>query len=84
MMLEEWGRLEPLIEKAIGQARQRVLKGNVICNEDKLLSLWEEHTQVIVRGKVGKSAEFGHKVTIWENQAGRLICGGIYPKGNPQ
>lgn len=83
MMLEEWGRLEPLIEKAIGQARQRVLKGNVIRNEDKLLSLWEEHTQVIVRGKVGKPAEFGHKVTIWENQAGRLICGGIYPKGNP-
>lgn len=83
MMLEEWGRLEPLIEKAIGQARQRVLKGNVIRNEDKLLSLWEEHTQVIVRGKVGKSAEFGHKVTIWENQAGMLICGGIYPKGNP-
>ena len=83
MMLEEWERLEPLIEKAIGQARQRVLKGNVIRNEDKLLSLWEEHTQVIVRGKVGKSAEFGHKVTIWENQAGMLICGGIYPKGNP-
>jgi hypothetical protein len=83
MMLEEWERLEPLIEKAMGQARQRVLKGNVIRNEDKLLSLWEEHTQVIVRGKVGKSAEFGHKVTIWENQAGRLICGGIYPKGNP-
>lgn len=83
MMLEGWARLEPLIEKAMGQARQRVLKGKVIRNEDKLLSLWEEHTQVIVRGKVGKSAEFGHKVTIWENQAGMLICGGIYPKGNP-
>lgn len=83
MMLEGWERLEPLIEKAMGQARQRVLKEKVICNEDKLLSLWEEHTQVIVRGKVGKSAEFGHKVTIWENQAGMLICGGIYPKGNP-
>jgi len=83
MMLEEWGRLEPLIEKAMGQARQRVLKGKVIRNEDKLLSLWEEHTQVIVRGKVGKSAEFGHKVTIWENQAGMLICGGIYAQGNP-
>lgn len=83
MMLEGWERLEPLIEKAMGQARQRVLKEKVICNEDKLLSLWEEPTQVIVRGKVGKSAEFGHKVTIWENQAGMLICGGIYPKGNP-
>ncbi len=27
--------------------------------------------------------EFGHKVTIWESREAMLLCGGIYPQGNP-
>lgn len=83
MMREEWERLQPLLDQALDQARRRVLKGERIANDDKLLSLWEEHTRVIVRGKAGKPAEFGHKVTIWESREGMLVCGGIYEKGNP-
>lgn len=83
MMREEWKRLQPLIAKAIEQARRRVLQGQGIPNDDKLLSLWEEHTRVIVRGKAGKPVEFGHKVTLWESREGMLVCGGIYEKGNP-
>jgi len=83
MMLEEWERLQPWMERAMKQARCRVLKGEVIPNQDKLLSLWEEHSRVIVRGKAGKPAEFGHKVTFWESREGMLVCGGIYETGNP-
>lgn len=38
---------------------------------------------MIVRGKAGKPAEFGHKVTFWESREGMLVCGGIYETGNP-
>src|SRR5207247_3394797 len=62
---------------------RRVLKGETIANDDKLLSLWEEHSRVIVRGKQGRPVGFGHKVTIWESREGMLLCGGIYPQGNP-
>ncbi len=82
-MLEEWERLKPLIEKACEQARRRVLKGEKIPSQDKLLSLWEEHSRVIVRGKAGKPCEFGHKITLWESEEGMLVCGGIYYEGNP-
>jgi IS5 family transposase len=82
-MREEWERLQPLIDQARQQARRRVLKGERIANDDKLLSLWEEHSRVIMRGKQGRPVEFGHKVTIWESREGMLLCGGIYPQGNP-
>ena len=82
-MLEEWERLEPLLDRSMEQARQRVLRGKVVPNEDKLLSLWEDHTQVIVRGKENRPVEFGHKTTYWESAEGMLVSGGIYPKGNP-
>lgn len=82
-MREEWERLGPLIDQARQQARRRVLKGERIANDDKLLSLWEEHSRVIMRGKQGRPVEFGHKVTIWESREGMLLCGGIYQQGNP-
>jgi IS5 family transposase len=82
-MQEEWGRLRPLLEKALEQAERRVLKGETLSSQDKLLSLWEEHSRVIVRGKIGRPVEFGHKVTLWENQDGMQLCGGIYKDGNP-
>jgi IS5 family transposase len=82
-MREEWERLQPLIDQARQQARRRVLKGERIANDDKLLSLWEEHSRVIMRGKQGRPVEFGHKVTIWESREGMLLCGGIYQQGNP-
>ncbi len=82
-MLEEWDRLKPLIEQAIDQAKKRVLKGKKIENDDKLLSLWEEHTRVIIRGKSGVPCEFGHKITLWESAEGLILCGDVYKEGNP-
>jgi IS5 family transposase len=32
--------------------------------DEKLYSLFEEHTELIVRGKAGKPIEFGHKILI--------------------
>jgi len=33
-------------------------------NDDKLFSIFEEHTELLVRGKAGKNVEFGHMVLI--------------------
>lgn len=80
-MVEEWERLEPLMVQAMEQARVRVLKGEKIQSEDKLLSLWEEHTKVIIRGKAAHPVEFGHKMTLYESAEGMCLVGGIYQKG---
>lgn len=54
----------PLVERIINQAHQRVIEGKTLPPDEKLYSLFEEHTELIVRGKAGKPVEFGHKVLL--------------------
>ena len=49
---------------------------------DKLFSIFEPHTDLIVRGKARTPAEFGHKVRIVESGNG-LITDYEVLKGNP-
>ena len=54
----------PLVQQIIDQAARRVLQGQTVPPDEKLYSLFEEHTELIKRGKAGKSIEFGHKILI--------------------
>ncbi len=54
----------PLVEQVIDQADKRVFQGIPLAANEKLYSLFEEHTQLIIRGKAGKFVEFGHKILL--------------------
>jgi IS5 family transposase len=54
----------PIVKKIIDQAEQRVFQRLVIPADQKVYSLFEEHTELLKRGKAGKPIEFGHKVLI--------------------
>ncbi len=54
----------PTVERVIGQAERRVFNGEKVPAGEKVYSLFEEHTELLVRGKAGKPVEFGHKVLI--------------------
>lgn len=54
----------PLVERIIEQAERRIFDGEVVPADEKLYSLFEEHTELLIRGKAGKPVEFGHKVLI--------------------
>ena len=54
----------PLVKNIIDQADQRINKGQTVPADEKLYSLFEAHTELIVRGKAGKPIEFGHKILI--------------------
>lgn len=60
----------PLVEQAIEQAYRRVLQGETVPSTEKLLSLFEAHTQVIRRHKAGKPTEFGRKLWLGEVEGG--------------
>lgn len=60
----------PLVDRAIAQATRRVLQGEAVPAADKLLSLFEPHTQAIRRHKPGKLTEFGRKVLLDEVEGG--------------
>ena len=53
-----------LAEQVCDQSRRRVLQGEQVPNEEKLFSIFEEHTELLKRGKVAKNIEFGHMIQI--------------------
>jgi transposase, IS5 family len=56
----------PIEQKIISQAARRVIMGEQVPSTEKVYSLFEEHTELIKRGKAGKPIEFGHKVLLAE------------------
>jgi IS5 family transposase len=62
----------PLVRQAICQAQRRVLDGGQVPAGEKLLSVFEPHTQVIQRHKPGKPVEFGRKVWLAEVEGGLI------------
>ncbi len=58
-------QLRPLVERVIAQTRARVLGGDTHV-PDKVLSIFEPHTETIRKGKIATPNEFGNLVTIQE------------------
>ena len=54
----------PLVARILDQAVRRVLQGETVPPDEKLYSLFEEHTELIKRGKAAKPIEFGHKILL--------------------
>ncbi|HEX8862807.1 MAG TPA: ISNCY family transposase [Actinomycetes bacterium] len=69
-LVERLDHVVPLLEQAIEQATRRVLQGEAVPSEEKLLSLFEPHTQVIRRHKAGQPTEFGRKLLLDEVEGG--------------
>lgn len=62
--VEEMKHYLPIIERVMYQTDKRINEGVIIPAEEKIYSLFEEHTELIKRGKAGKENEFGHMVTV--------------------
>jgi hypothetical protein len=65
---------------AIRQAHERIIGGRQVPNEEKILSLYEDHAAVYVRGKAGAEVEFGSQLLLGECESGvivdwELVCG---------
>lgn len=60
-------QMQPLIARVLAQTRARLLGGDThVAN--KVLSLFEPHTEAIRKGKIAKPTEFGKLVTIQESE----------------
>jgi transposase, IS5 family len=68
--------------RVINQARRRILDGEQVANAEKIYSIFEPHTDLIMRGKVRMPVEFGHKVFLAESAKG-LITQYKVLNGNP-
>jgi transposase, IS5 family len=57
--------MQPLVQRVLDQTRARLLGGDTHVR-DKVLSVFEPHTEAIRKGKIAKPTEFGKLVTIQE------------------
>jgi transposase, IS5 family len=67
---EQFEHFMALVEQGIDQATRPVLRGEHLRATEKLFSLFEEHTQIITRQKMGKPRELGRKVLLEEVDGG--------------
>lgn len=68
------------LPQAIRQAHERIIGERQVKNAEKILSLYEEHAGVYVRGKAGAEVEFGSQLLLGEVESGaivdwELVCG---------
>ena len=62
----------PLVRTICRTAERATLKGETVAARDRIFSLFEEHTELIKRGKSNKPVEFGHAVWLAQSR-GKFI-----------
>jgi len=70
----------PIIERIIDQAHRRIFAGETVPADEKVYSLFEEHTELIQRGKAGKPIEFGHKILLAETGEKFILHYDVYKR----
>jgi IS5 family transposase len=69
-----------LIERIISQTERRVLRGQAVPAQEKIVSLFEPHADIIVKG--GRDTQYGHKLNLVAGRSG-LILDLVIETGNP-
>jgi IS5 family transposase len=69
-----------LARQVIDQTQRRILCGEQVPASEKLFSIFETHTDIIMKG--GREPEYGHKVLLSTGRSG-LILDCVVLEGNP-
>jgi IS5 family transposase len=73
-------KLQPLMEQVYSMTERKQIKAESVPNDQKLFSIYELHTDIIVKG--GRKVIFGHKVNLTDGK-GKLILDCEILRGNP-
>jgi transposase, IS5 family len=71
----------PLIERIINQSERRVLVAEAVPASEKLVSLFEPHADIIVKGS--RDTEYGHKLNLTTGRSG-MVLDLVIETGNPR
>ena len=63
-LLQQVVHYRALGEQVIDQTRRRIIDKEQVPNKEKIFSIFEPHTELLIRGKAGKPIEFGHMIQI--------------------
>lgn len=77
---EEVEALLPLVSQVLDQTERRVFNEEKVPSADKIVSLFEPHTDIIV--KDGRNITYGHKLNLTSGRSG-LVFDVVVEDGNP-
>lgn len=80
ILREELEKFLSLLKKVMDQTDRRVIHGEQVPAADKVVSLFECHTDIIVKG--GRDTHYGHKIFLAGGRSG-LILDCLIAGGNP-
>lgn len=76
----EFKHYKPLILKVIDQTERRIFQGEQVPSTEKVVSIFEEHTDIIIKGS--RDIQYGHKLNLSTGRSG-LILDVVIEEGNP-
>ena len=76
----QFNHYKRLILNVIDQTERRVFQGEKVPSVEKMVSLFEEHTDIIVKGS--RDIQYGHKLNLSTGRSG-LILDVVIEEGNP-
>jgi hypothetical protein len=77
-IIERMDNILTKLPDAIKHAHERIIGGRLVNNKEKILSLYEADTHIIVRGKPDAKIEFGNTLLIGETKDGLVIDWKLY------
>ena len=77
---EELSKLLVLMEQVYDITWRKEIKGEKVPNDDKIFSIYEQHTDIIVKGQ--REALFGHKINLAAGKS-NLVLDCQVLRGNP-
>lgn len=81
LWIDEVRHYRALLNKVIDQTERRVIRGGKVPAKDKIVSLFEPHTDIII--KANRGVEYGHKINLSTDKHG-LITTLMIEDGNPK
>src|SRR5262249_61216803 len=78
LVQQQLREVRPIVERVLAQTSARVL-GDDVHVPDKVLSIFEPHTEAIRKGKMVKPTEFGNLVTIQEAEYQIIAAYDVHP-----
>lgn len=80
VLAEKLSRAVGLLDKVIDQTDRRVFKGEKVPASEKVVSFFEDHTDIIVKKR--RETEYGHKVFLTGGSS-TMILDCLIARGNP-
>jgi IS5 family transposase len=69
-----------LMDRVVDQTRRRILEGESVPAGEKLVSIFEPHADILVKG--GRDVQYGHKICLTGGRSS-LILDCVIEQGNP-